>query len=63
MSDASIAIDKLKRIEELWEKLKGIKTNSPEYGTLVKQIAALSAEYQKIVEATKALERVADYGS
>ena len=53
MSDASVAIDKLRCIEELWEKLKGIKTNTPEYTTLVKQIGALSIEYQKLVEAAK----------
>jgi hypothetical protein len=53
MSDANIAIDRLCRIEELWEKLKGIKTNTPEYATLVKQIGVLSMEYQKLVEAVK----------
>lgn len=56
MSDASIAIDKLKRIEESWEKLKGIKTNAPEYSPMIEQIAVLSADYQKLVEAAKISE-------
>lgn len=63
MSDASTAIDKLQRIEELWERLKGIKTNAPEYAPLVKQVAVLSAEYQKLVEAAKTSNGVIDYGS
>ncbi len=63
MSDASVAIDKLKRIEKLWEKLKELKTNAPEYASLVKQIAVLSAEYQKLVEAAKTPNGATDYGS
>lgn len=51
MTEASIAIDKLRRIEELWEKLKGAKTNTLEYKALIKEIGALSIEYQKLVEA------------
>jgi len=53
MTNASIAIDKLRRIEELWEKLKGAKTNTPEYKALIKEIGALSIEYQKLVDATE----------
>jgi hypothetical protein len=63
MSDSSIAIEKLQRIEELWEKLKGIRTSAPEYEPLVQQIAALSAEYQKHLEAARTPERVSNYGN
>jgi hypothetical protein len=35
MSESSIAIDKLEHIEELWEKLKGAKANTPEYAALI----------------------------
>jgi len=63
MNESIIAIEKLRRIEELWEKLKGIKTNAPEYAPVIKRIAALSAEYQKLLEAAKAPERVTNYGN
>jgi hypothetical protein len=53
MNETSIAIDKLRRIEELWEKLKEVKTNTPEYRALVKEIGVLSLEYQQLVEAAK----------
>jgi hypothetical protein len=56
MSDASIAIDKLRHIEDLWENLKRTKTGTPEYAALIKEIAALSTEYQGLVEGTKNLE-------
>ncbi len=53
MSEANLAIDKLRNIEALWEKLKAVKTNTPEYVALTKQIGVLSMEYQKIAEAAK----------
>jgi hypothetical protein len=53
VTEAAIAIAKLRRIEELWENLKGLKSNTPEYKALIKEIGALSAEYQKLVEAMK----------
>ena len=53
MTEARVAIEKLRRIEELWEKLKGFKTNMPEYKALITEIGALSIEYQKLVEAAK----------
>ena len=53
MSEASVAIDKLRHIEELWEKLKPVKPNTPEYASLIKQIGALSMEYQRLAEAAK----------
>jgi hypothetical protein len=51
MTEVITAIEKLRRIEELWEKLKGVKRNTLEYAALTKQIGALSAEYQDLVEA------------
>jgi hypothetical protein len=53
MSDESIAIGKLRRIEELWEQLKAAKTNTAGYEALIKDIRALSLEYQKLVVAVK----------
>jgi hypothetical protein len=53
VSESSIAITKLRRIEESWEKLKGFKTNTPEYRALIKEIGVLSLEYQTLVDATK----------
>jgi hypothetical protein len=53
MSEPNVAIDKLRHIEELWEQLKGFKTNTPEYTALIKQIGVLSIEYQKLVEHAK----------
>jgi hypothetical protein len=56
VSEANIAINKLRRIEESWEKLKGFKTNTPEYQALIKEIAVLSTEYQALIEAAKSQE-------
>ena len=56
MSEASVAIDQLRHIEELWEKLKPIKPHTPEYAALVKQIGVLSTEYQRLAEAATKLE-------
>jgi hypothetical protein len=53
VTEESIAIDKLRHIEELWEKLKGAKTNTDEYKALIKEIGILSVEYQKLVDATE----------
>jgi len=53
VSEANIAINKLRSIEASWEKLKGFKTNTPEYRALVKEIAVLSTEYQALIEAAK----------
>jgi len=50
VTDASIAIEILRRIKELWEKLKGAKTNTLEYNALIKEIGILSVEYQKLVD-------------
>lgn len=53
MNNAAMAIEKLRRIEELWEQLRGTKTNTLEYRTIVKQIGVLSMEYQELAEAAK----------
>ena len=53
MNGASLAIEKLRRIEKLWEQLRATKTNTVEYKTIVKQIGVLSMEYQKIAEAAE----------
>jgi hypothetical protein len=53
VSEASIAIDKLRHIEELWEKLKAVKPNTVPYSALIQQIGVLSKEYQHLAEAAK----------
>jgi hypothetical protein len=53
VSEANVAIDKLQHIEELWEKLKAVKHNTPEYAALIKQIGVLSMEYQHLAEAAR----------
>ena len=53
MSDANVAIGKLRHIEDLWEKLKAVKSNTPDYAALIKQIGLLSMEYQTLAEAAK----------
>ena len=47
------AIDKLRRIEYLWEKLRGTKINTPEYKTLTHEIGVLSMEYQAVTAPDK----------
>lgn len=53
MTESSVAIDKLRNIEGLWEKLKTYKTRTPEYSSLIKKIAILSFEYQTLIESAK----------
>jgi len=53
---ANEAIEKLTRIEQLWEQLKSTRTNAPEYKRLVNEIGVLSMEYQKLAEAGRKLE-------
>jgi hypothetical protein len=53
---ANEAIEKLARIERLWEQLRGTKTDTPEYKRLVNEIGVLSMEYQKLAEAGRKLE-------
>jgi hypothetical protein len=53
---ANEAIEKLARIERLWEQLRTTKTDTPEYKRLVNEIGVLSMEYQKLAEAGRKLE-------
>ena len=53
MTEANVALDKLRRIQQSWEKLKVFKTNTPVYRALIKEIAVLSREYQTLVESAK----------
>ncbi|HEY4837547.1 MAG TPA: hypothetical protein VIH72_03005 [Candidatus Acidoferrales bacterium] len=53
---ANEAIEKLTRIEQLWEQLRSTKTDTPEYKRLVNEIGVLSMEYQKLAEAGRKLE-------
>jgi hypothetical protein len=53
VSEANVAIDKLRHIEELWERLKAAKPKTPEYAVLMSQIGVLSMEYQRLAEAAK----------
>jgi hypothetical protein len=63
MTDSTTAITELKRIEELWEKLKSAESDMPGYAALMKQIGAASGEYQKLVEAVRVPHGVTSYGS
>jgi hypothetical protein len=51
MNDANPAIDKLQRIQQLWAELGRTKLNGSEYRDIMKNIRALSAEYQALVDA------------
>jgi hypothetical protein len=53
---ANEAIEKLARIEQLWEQLRSARTNTPECKRLVNEIGVLSIEYQKLAEAGRKLE-------
>jgi hypothetical protein len=56
MDEAKLAINKLQRIQKLWTELGRTKSDAPEYGTILREIRALSAEYQTLVEAAKKRE-------
>jgi hypothetical protein len=53
MDEAKLAIDKLQRIQQLWTQLGRTKSDAPEYGTIMKEIRALSAEYQNLINPKK----------
>ena len=53
MNEADLAVDKLKRIQQLWVELGRTELNSPEYSTVIEKIRLLSSEYQALVDATK----------
>jgi hypothetical protein len=47
------ALEKLERIQNLWEELGRTKVSDPEYETLMKKIRALSAEYQALIDSPR----------
>ena len=53
MNTVAKMIDKRRRIEELWEKLRGAKTGSPEYKIIVNEIGVLSIEYHQLIDLGK----------
>jgi hypothetical protein len=53
MREASIAIEKLRRIRKLWQKVRGTRVNTPKYRKAIAQIGVLSKEYQKLVNAVR----------
>jgi hypothetical protein len=50
MNNPDLAADKLRRIENLWEKLRRTRTDTPEYKSLVNEIGSLSMEYHQLVD-------------
>jgi hypothetical protein len=58
MSESSIAVDKLQRIQQLWKELGRTKSDDPDYNTLLKKIRTLSAEYQTLVDEAKKPSRM-----
>jgi hypothetical protein len=50
MNAMTIAADKRRRIECLWEKLRGTRIDTPEYKTLVHEIGVLVVEYHAATE-------------
>jgi hypothetical protein len=51
MNDANVAVDKLKRIQQLWAELGRTGLNSTEYDDIMKKIRAISADYQSLIDA------------
>jgi hypothetical protein len=50
VNETNPAFNKLKRVQQLWEELGRTKLNSAEYQDIMKNIRALSAEYQSLVD-------------
>ena len=50
-------LDKLASIQKLWIKLRDTKMDNPEHEEIIKQIGALSAEYQALVDQAINLKR------
>jgi hypothetical protein len=50
MNYATAVIDKRRRIEVLWEKLRGTKTDTPEYNAIVNEIGVLAIEYHGLID-------------
>jgi hypothetical protein len=53
MNVVTMMIDKRRRIEEPWEKLRGTKTNTSEYKTIVNEIGVLSMWYHQLIDSEK----------
>jgi hypothetical protein len=51
--ETSAAVEKLRRIQQLWQELGRTKSSSPEYEILVKKIRALSGEYEALLPTPK----------
>lgn len=52
MNAVELAADKLRHINQLWEKLRGTKTDTPEYKRLINEIGVLSMEYHQVTGLT-----------
>jgi hypothetical protein len=52
-NETSVATEQLRRVRESWRQLGHTKLNTPEYQTLLNEIAVLSAEYQVLINARK----------
>lgn len=50
MNAVAKVIDKRRRIEELWEKLRGEKIGTPEYKATVNEIGVLAMEYHQLTD-------------
>jgi len=50
MNQATLVIDKRRRIEQQWKKLRGTKIGTPEYEAIVNEIGNLSMEYHQLIE-------------
>jgi hypothetical protein len=48
MSTAAVSIDKRRRIESLWKRLRCLKIHTPEYETILSEIRVLSMECDKL---------------
>jgi len=48
-NETDAAIEKVKRIQQLWQELGRTKTSTPEYEILLKKIRTLSAEYEALL--------------
>ena len=57
MSAAAVSIDKRRRIESLWKRLRRTKTHTPDYEAILREIRALSMECDKISVAPENLEK------
>jgi hypothetical protein len=52
MAESDTAIEKLRRIQELWTEVGRTRLDTPKYKTLMIKIRILSSEYQELLEAS-----------